>query len=885
MAWASSLITLDVRWSTLLPESDPDVREFKKIDRAFLQPGNMIIAISGPDASMLEKITDEVTALMKRELIAPDDATMDQIVEEERYARHVYGKLPEEWINHHALWLAKPKDAERLRNLLRDPRMLPYLEHLNDDFEREYSDSENIRVKEREIVASLGAVERFADRLEDAAQGEVSEERVEQVVRDLAIGRPYLFSLDHTMSLIMIASAIPSDDIETTPKVDKRIEALLLPMHEKYPDYKFERTGLTSIYRDEMDSVGPQTQLITVMAFVLIFVLLIWSFDSATIPFLMLVPIVVGIIWASGIVGLVLGSMNMITVMMMVVLLGLGIDFSIHVASRFFEELSMGRNIEEALRLAVSETGAGVVTGALTSAIAFLTLLSAQNRGIFEFGFCAGMGVIVTLIAVFWLLPALMVSSVLHRKKKGNGFLKKSDFSGFGKLAGLIGRHRIKVFVGMVCITLLGGYATTKVEWEWNIMNLEPKGLRSISLQDEIIDKFKFSPTVSMVVADTPERSREIREDLEKKRVVGDVDDISRWVSRPDVDENRPFIEALRADNATNLPVLDYSDSRVRERLYNELDRLWANLVEIQALSITGGQDRIVEKTKQLVSVRDDREQGLLFRLAERYRDPEQINWSSVGQLDQCFSEALKQRIDLMLEHEGAVTLADIPKDIRDQYTSEDESGYLIQIFPKQNLYGFEKMEQFQDSINRDYPHVTGAPQMVYKMNIDMLREGKFAFYLATAVIFLVLILDFKGLLRGSIPMFGLIAGVGILLGFLWLIGMKLNYISVIGLPVIIGIGVDDGVHLLHRTLREGRDGLSRAMTSVGKAVILTSATTMIGFGSLMVYMMRGMASLGVVLFFGVGFCLIATFLMVPAMITLFSKYIFKENSKSDPQS
>ena len=884
MAWASSLITLDVRWSTLLPESDPDVREFKKIDRSFLQPGNMIVAISGPDATMLEKITDEVTDLLKEELIAPAGATMDQIKEEERYARHVYGKLPEEWMNRHALWLAKPKDAERLRNLFRDPRMLPYLEHLNDDFEREYTDSENIRTKEREIVASLGAVERFATMLEDGAQTEIPEERVEQIVRDLAVGRPYMFSLDHTMSLIMIASAIPSDDIETMPKVDKRIEKLLLPMREKYPDYKFERTGLISIYRDEMDSVGPQTQMITVMAFVLIFILLIWAFDSATIPFLMLVPIVVGIIWASGIVGLVLGSMNMITVMMMVVLLGLGIDFSIHVASRFFEELNLGKDVEEALRLSVSETGAGVVTGALTSAIAFLTLLSAQNRGIFEFGFCAGMGVIVTLIAVFWLLPALMVSSV-QRRKKGTGFLKKSDFSGFGKMAGFVERHRIIVFLTMVFLTLLGGFAMTRVGWEWNIMNLEPKGLRSVSLQDEIIDKFKFSPTVSMVVADTPERSREIRKDLEKKRVVGDVDDVSRWISRPDVDENRPFIEALRADNATEQPAIDYADPEIREDLYSELDRLWANLVEIQALSITGGQDRIVEKTKQLVSVRETREQGLLFHLAEYYKHGDQINWSSVDLLDQSFHKSLKERIGLMLKHEGAVTLADVPEDIRDQYTSENESGYLIQIFPRKNLYEFKEMEQFQDSINRNYPHMTGAPQMVYKMNIDMLREGKFAFYLATAVIFLILILDFKGLLRGSIPMFGLIAGVGILLGFLWLIGMKLNYVSVIGLPVIIGIGVDDGVHLLHRTLREGREGLSRAMTSVGKAVVLTSATTMIGFGSLMVYLMRGMASLGVVLFFGVGFCMIATFLMVPAMITLFSRYIFKESSNSDQSS
>lgn len=885
MGWASSLITLDVRWSTLLPESDPDVKEFKKIDNTFLQPGNMIIAISGPDEAKLEHITDEVTLLMEKELKALPDSTLEEIKAQERYARHVYGRTPNEWITQHILWLLKPKDAERFSLLLRDPRMLPYLEHLNDDFEREYTDSENIRVKEREIVGSLDAVQRFADILADAGTEPLESNRIFRTVRDLTIGRPYMFSLDNTMSLILIASAIPSDDMETIPKVDRKVEELLRPIQKKYPDYQFERTGLLSIYRDEMDSVGPQTQLITLLAFVLIFLLLIWSFRSAMLPLLMLIPIVVGIIWASGVVGLVLGSMNLMTVMFMVIILGLGIDFSIHIASRFYEELNLGQDVEQALRLAVSETGAGVITGAVTSAIAFLTLMCAQNRGIYEFGFCAGMGVIVTLISVFWLLPALMVTSVERRIKKHDGLPKISEFSFLNTLTRFVEKRRIAVFVGMIILTILGGFAGSRVDWEWNIMNLEPKGLRSISLQDEIIEKFKISPTISMFVADSPEESRQIRETLQKKRVVGDVDDVSLWVSRPDVEENIPFIDALRNEASQSRESIDYSLAENREKLLEELDRLWANLVEIQALSITGGQDRIVEKTRQLVSVRKTRDAGRLFRLVEQYKDFGNINWTAVAGMDQMFRKDLEMRIDQMLQHEGAVTFESVPEPIRDRYANPDEAGYLVQIYPKKNLYGFDDMVQFQDSISRTYPHVTGTPQMVYKMNMDMLKEGKFAFLLAAAVIFMVLIFDFRGLLRGSIPMIGLLGGVGMLLGFLWIMGMKLNYISVIGLPVIIGIGVDDGVHLLHRTLKEGRQGLPRAVKSVGKAVILTSATTMIGFGSLMVYMMRGMASLGVVLFFGVGFCLFTTFTLLPAMISLFPKGIFKRTDNVKEES
>ena len=65
---ACGLIKLDMRWSELLPESMPIVREFRKIDDNFLQPGNMIIAISGSDPVVLEKITDEAIGILQEKL-------------------------------------------------------------------------------------------------------------------------------------------------------------------------------------------------------------------------------------------------------------------------------------------------------------------------------------------------------------------------------------------------------------------------------------------------------------------------------------------------------------------------------------------------------------------------------------------------------------------------------------------------------------------------------------------------------------------------------------------------------------------------------------------------------------------------------------------------
>ena len=97
--------------------------------------------------------------------------------------------------------------------------------------------------------------------------------------------------------------------------------------------------------------------VITLLAFVAIYLLLVWNFRSWLLPFLGLLPIVLGIIWSTGIIAMTLGEMNMITSMIMVVLLGLGIDFSIHIATRFHEEWGTGKSIEHALQCALVETG------------------------------------------------------------------------------------------------------------------------------------------------------------------------------------------------------------------------------------------------------------------------------------------------------------------------------------------------------------------------------------------------------------------------------------------------------------------------------------------------------------------------------------------------
>lgn len=885
----SGRLQLDVRWSSLLPESMPEVMEYKKIDRHFFQPGNMIIALAGPDPVELEILTDEVTNLLQEDLVCEEEIPTEECKTLERYARYVYGGLPVDWLTDHSLRLSKPKDARRMRDLLGDPRLLPFLVHLNDDFEREYTDVENVVDQERQIVMSLDAVQGLVEALDEASRSELEEKRVARVVRDLTIGKPYAFSLDNQMSLIMVAPSVATDDVEAMPLVDKRIEELLQPLATRNPDYRFERTGLMAVGRDEMDSVGPQTWAITFIALTVIFAMLVWNFRSSLTPVLALIPIVVGILWSIGVIALTLGRMNIFTVMIGVVLLGLGIDFSIHIANRFHEEVVARGSIEEGLRLALGETGRGVVTGAVTTSVAFFTLMIADTKGIEEFGFCAGVGVLVTLAAVIILLPSLLASWAVRRRASGKSIKSSHDFGLLGRIAEGMGRRARTVVVLSVVATLGGLWAGSRLEWEWNWMELEPEGLNSVELQDEIIDRYKLSVSMSMLTAEGIEASRALRKAFKEKRVVGDVDDISLWVSRPDYEDSHPHIRDLRQSLERERPPVVFSieghtgeDGGVdlpashtnRIRLAEELDRLWANMVEIQALAFTGGQDRVVEKTRQLVASRDRRSEGLCRRVADRFAGGEDVDWKHLERFSKVFEDRLHLQARRMAKEDGAVSFEDVPEDIRAKYVSKSAPGFLMQIYPKRNLFEREELERFQDVASKVHPQVTGMPQMFLNMNLETIREGRLAALAAIVVILVVLLLDFRRPLIATLALLPLISGISLMLAMMWLLSEKLNYLNMIAIPVIIGIGVDDGVHFFHRFLQEGRGGLGRAVTSVGRAMLMTSLTTMIGFGSLMLYLMRGMASLGLVLFLGVGTCLVVTFTLLPALARLFEKRV-----------
>ena len=110
------------------------------------------------------------------------------------------------------------------------------------------------------------------------------------------------------------------------------------------------------------------------------------------------------------------------------------------------------------------------------------------------------------------------------------------------------------------------------------------------------------------------------------------------------------------------------------------------------------------------------------------------------------------------------------------------------------------------------------------------------------------------------------------MLGVMELSGLQLTMMNAMAVPLIIGIGIDDGVHIIHRYQIEGNKGHKTVFASTGRAVLLTSLTTMLGFGSLTFATYRGLGSMGISLFIGVGTCFLATILVIPAIMGIVAR-------------
>ncbi|MEE9574301.1 MAG: MMPL family transporter [Candidatus Neomarinimicrobiota bacterium] len=871
-------LELTTSFTNLLPEDNPMVDEFNMIIDEYNGSSSMLIVAEG-ESDKLEEFAE--SAVPKIEALS-------------EWVSRVDYKAPKEFIAEHGLMLMKSSDLENNMELFQSPNLDEFLTNLNNSLEKEYIQSEDkITGQEQEqgAIRFLASIQSWISIFNGVLNGN-TEGAGETAAEAILYGDEYYRSWDDRMIILQILPTFTMFDIEATVASTDSIEIIVHDIGDEI-GVRAGLTGTIPLGRDEMVSIQNDSMTITTIALVGILILFIVAFRMLVSPILAIITLAIGVLWALGVAWPLVGSLNLMTSMMAVVLIGLGIDFSVHIISTFTEMRHKGDDVITALKATFIKSGPGIITGGLTTASAFLTMLVARTEGMKEFGLTLGIGIIMTMIAAMLILPNLLVLreriKARFGKKKKQTKPRDISYQNLGSFAEwLSGSWKFGAIV-VLLLLIIFGYRGSKITMDYNYLNMEPVGLESIELQDKMIDAFDISSDFALITAETLDEVQEIAEAAKDMNTAGMVQSIIDYLPPEREQKSRTGVVSTIRQTMQQAYIKRYSQLDFNT-IVNELYRLEENIIEIQDLAYIGGQDKVYLKSALLVgtlpdeddpslkslntklsNIMDDMSAGLLTKIVENIDEDLEKAKVQVGRFHTDFASSYKEKV-VAMANPSPITLQEIPEGIRRQYVGKSGKNFLISIFPKQNVWEIDYLKRFSNELTKIDPRATGLPPIFNTLMDEIGEDGKFATKLALLVIFIVLLIDFRNIKKVILAMTPLIIGVVWMVGVMEITGLQITLLNIMAIPMIIGIGIDDGVHIVHRYQIEGRDAHKPVFASTGRAILLTSITTMLGFGSLWFATYRGLGSMGIALFIGVGMCFFATAIVIPVLIGIFKK-------------
>lgn len=527
----------------------------------------------------------------------------------------------------------------------------------------------------------------------------------------------------------------------------------------------------------------------------LIALLLVFHYRRLSALILIMVPLIVGIVWTIGLTATVIGGLNLITIFLALILFGLGVDFGIHNVSRYAEARGAGSNHLEALGLIIGHTGKASLYAALTTSLGFFSLLFTEFRAFREFGFIAGSGVLLILLAMYTLFPAML--SLVQRQLEWQP--QKIDVRQNSHWA-LVGIRypRISIFITVI-IAVGASLLALNMEFEKNFRNIQA-------------DK-------------TPEQQW--------------ATDISKSIFRGGHDRAVLVVETLEEVEAIETYFEDYV-----------------------------ARDRATPTIAQIVSIRNfipnPKEQAARLAIINRM-------WRMLEQSGPVPEDLADKTQYLQIDQ---LTPDDLPPAMQRLFLGvESEPGYLMYIYNSVTMDDADLAKQFYDDAaeftvdGRTYHPASEG--FIFVEMLALMKADAFRAVTLVSLVTVAMVLVFTRSATGTIQILApTMLGMVITLAIMVLVDLRLSIINMVILPSLIGISVDNGIHIFER-LRDKREQITHVMLTTGQAASITTLTTLLGFGGLVTASMGGLRSMGLLALIGFSICLLMTWLLLPVLLKL----------------
>ncbi len=609
--------------------------------------------------------------------------------------------------------------------------------------------------------------------------------------------------------------------------------------------YRVRLTGQIPLNDDEFVTVAEGTGLAGLIALALVTLLLFMALGSGRVVGVSAVTLVVGLIITMGWATLSVGELNLISVAFAIMFVGLGVDFSIQFCTRYRAELFTESQTPEGQGRALDATGALMARplslAAAATAIGFFSFLPTEYRGVSQLGVIAGGGMLIALALNFTALPALLSLVRPKGETEHIGYTWAAPFN-----RALIDRRTVVLSLALMC-ALGAASALPRLAFDFDPLKLkDPKSESMATALDLMSDPLINPNTLNVLVEDEND--------------VGPL--AERLAALSEVSHTITVFDLVPAHQDEKLTILDDLYLILGPTL--EPGASVAPTPDDLRTAAAGAESAIQTYLSSEYAAGDlqqtaERLAPLLTRVATDADD------ATLEVLSNAFLNGFDAALSPLQTALNAerVTLSGLPEELRSSFIARD-GRYRIQIAPADLSPDIETLARFVHAVRTIAPSAIGDPVVIYETGALVTRAFASAAIFAVIAITILLALVMRRILDVIRVLTPMILAALLTLGTCAAIGLPLNFANVIALPLLLGVGVAYPIYFV-TAWRAGEETLLAA--PAGRAMVFSALTTTAAFGSLALSTHIGTASMGILLTIAMAYTLIATLVVLTAML------------------
>jgi len=701
---------------------------------------------------------------------------------------------------------------------------------------------------------------------------------------------------------IYLVTARPRNP-EVVAEAVERMRELMRQTEFEVPGLNVGLTGEPVLDFDEMQQSTRDSITASIVSLMICSLIFIYAYRETGRPLKAVACLIIGLGYTMAFTFLVVGHLNILTITFAPILIGLAIDFGIHLITRYEEEMRHGRTPIQAVERATVYTGQGIITGALTTAMAFLAMGFTHFKGIQEMGIISGGGLVLCLIPMMTLLPVLLMKgrqNVIDQKHALEEE-KRARIENFWL------QRPVLVAVLTVLTCAAAALQFRKVTFDYNLLHMQSRGLPAVVYEMKLLNSGQ-SVLSAAVVADSLAEARAIEEKVKTLPTVASVDGDDRGdpifaLLTGDQTEKLKLVDAIK-NEVSNLHFAGEDEDQLSLQETNsadngpraaipEVNEDQAGLHELSAtlystMGYLGQATAAVEKDRPKLA-----KQLLALRLAiidfrVKILSDGQLIPQRLGKYQRALFDDIRQTFEMIKNQDTSSRLKpeDLPAPLRNRFIGRT-SKYKVEVFPKGDIWSHTNQEKFiaelRQAMAPNSDKVTGTPVQLYEYTTLLKNSYQQAALYALAAIAFMVFLHFRSLTCVILSLLPVAIGSVWTAGLMGLFGVEFNPANIMTLPLVIGIGVTNGIHILNRVAEEQNPGI--LAKSTGKAVLVSGLTALTGFGSLTLAKHQGIQSLGFVMAVGIAACMIAGLTFLPAVLHILVRYgwsVTKKRPSSD---